>query len=91
MKRLILLLLFIVLPAHADQWLETTNQAGGKILLLNSRCSDRYPTLYLMMATLPTGRTIYGCWGYFSDMVHVVYDDGQTYSYPPSIFELKKR
>jgi hypothetical protein len=43
----------------------------------------------MMMVSSGTGQTFRGCWAYFSDKVHVTYDDGTSYMYDPEIFEYK--
>jgi hypothetical protein len=89
MKKLILALALFTGAAHADEWLEAANKDGGKILLLTAKCDAKYPSLRLMMAIASTGQTVRGCWAYFSDMVHVTYDDGTAYTYDPMIFVYK--
>ncbi|MFN7323065.1 MAG: hypothetical protein ACK5SP_02210 [bacterium] len=90
MKKLLVCLLMFCSTTHAEAWLETRNEIGGRIVLLQNKCNDKYPSLRLMMATHPNGRVVYGCWTYFAGMVQVVYDDGTTYNYPPQTFEYKE-
>jgi len=88
-KKLFVALLLTVGIAHAEEWLEATNKDGGKILLFTSRCSEQYPNLRLMMTSTRQGQTFYGCWAYFSEQVHVTYQDGTSYMYDPAIFSHK--
>jgi hypothetical protein len=45
----------------------------------------------MVIATGSNGKNVNGCWYYFADMIHVVYQDGSTYSYDISIFKVKER
>lgn len=91
MKKLLLVLTLLCTTAHADEWMEAANAAGGKILFLKSACSD---TLYgrQVIATTKEGRTIHGCWFYFADMVHVVWNGqgGKTSAYDPKELVYRK-
>lgn len=87
-KLIIASLLFISLAVHAEIWLEMPNQAGGKILLLQSKCDGNGR---LVLATTDTGDTVSGCWYAFADMIHVVWESGKTSSYEPKYFVAKER
>lgn len=92
MKKFLLALLFVVNVAHAEEeWWETPNTSGGKIVLLNSPCNNRteQTTLKRMFAAHREGLTIWGCWNFWSGQVHVIYDDGKTYTYDPAGFVRK--
>ncbi len=91
MKKLLLLLL-IAPMAQAEEWFEGPNQSGGKIVLLSYACDVRpeAKTLKRMYAAHSTGRTVWGCWNYWNDAVHVVYDDGESYTYDPNLFVYKQ-
>lgn len=90
MKWLLVLLLFCS-SVHADEWLEMPNQAGGKILLLNGVCNARPGREgRMVIATTPSGGNINGCWYYFADMIHIVWDNGNTSSFSPSDFTYRK-
>lgn len=88
MKKLIALLLLVCGTAYADKWLEMPNEAGGKILLLIQECSSGKGKM--VIATTPTGTNVNGCWYYFADMVHVVWQNGSTSSYDPKNFTFKE-
>jgi hypothetical protein len=89
MKKLLWALTLVPCLVWGEEWLEAGNKDGGKIILLTAKCDAKYPSLRLMMAIASTGQTVRGCWAYFSDMVHVTYDDGTAYTYDPAIFEYK--
>lgn len=92
MKKLFLFLFFVSNVVCAEEWLEAPNKLGGKILLLQSKCSSKADeTGRTVIGTGGTGKNIMGCWYYFSDMVHVVWEDGSTYSYPKEIFYIKQK
>lgn len=88
MKKLILCLALVAGSAHADKWLETPNDAGGKILLLLRDCSDNKGKM--VIATTPKGDNYNGCWFYFADMVHIVWDKGGTSSFDPNLFKVRE-
>lgn len=73
--------------AQAEKWLEVTNKSGGKLILTTEPCRDK-PALRAMMATAPNKPTIFGCWAYIAGEVHVVYDDGDRFTYPADAFTL---
>lgn len=89
MHKFILALLFITPFAYAERWLESTNDAGGKIILLQTNC-DNSGNGKLILASAPAGQTIRGCWYYFAEMVQVVYTDGTIYTYDPKNFIVKE-
>ena len=91
MKKLLLALL-LVSNAYAEDWFEGPNKANGKIVLLTTPCQQRpdATTLKLMYSTGDTGKTLWGCWNYWSGAVHVVYDSGETYTYSPELFIYKQ-
>ena len=88
----ILLALLLVSNAYAEDWFEGPNKANGKIVLLTLPCTQRpdATTLKLMYSTGDSGKTLWGCWNYWSGAVHVVYDAGDTYTYPPELFTYKQ-
>jgi hypothetical protein len=88
MKKLLIVLLFAVTSVHAEQWFESNNTGGGKIVLFKTKCEGRERGM-IMLAYISGGKTINGCWWYFGDKVHVVYSDGDTYTYDPNAFVLK--
>lgn len=93
MKRLLIALMLISGFANAEEWFESANESGGKIVLLTSECSSRpeQKTLKRMYAAHKTGATVWGCWNYWSEQVHVIYDDGQSYTYDPALFVRKTK
>ena len=92
MKKLIFFCVLLANPVFAEEWLEAPNKLGGKILLLQSKCSSASnETGRTVIGTGGDGKNIMGCWYYFSDMVHVVWNDGSTYSYPKDIFIYKQK
>lgn len=88
-KMILALLLCISCSAHASWWFETANTAGGKILLLPTKCQGS-ESGRLVIATTPTGATVHGCWYLFADLFHVLWNNGGASSYDPSIFEYRK-
>jgi len=92
MKKLLIALMLICGTAHAqEEWWESANESGGKIVLLGYECSSRpeQKTLKRMYAAHKNGQTTWGCWNFWSDQVHVVYDDGASYTYDPALFVRK--
>lgn len=89
MKKIAFILLMMSGMALAETWLEMPNEAGGKILLLSGNCSgDRGK---IVIATTPKGTNINGCWYYFADMIHIVWQNGQTSSFNPSDFTPRQK
>lgn len=89
MKKFIFALLFISSSAYAEKWLEMPNVAGGKIILLEAKCT-RSEQGKVVIATTPQGDSINGCWYYFADMVHIAWDHGKLSSFNPSDFKFKE-
>lgn len=87
-KLLIIAALLFCTVAHAEIWLEMPNQAGGKILLLQSKCDG---TGRLVIATTKEGESVSGCWYSFADMIHIVWENGKTSSFEPQYFIAKER
>ena len=90
MKKLFLLLFFYASFSYAaDKWLEMPNNAGGKIILLQSNCGSS-ENGKLIIATTPQGKNVHGCWYYFADMIHVAWKTGDTSSFDPKDFTFKE-
>ena len=92
MKKLLIALTLICGVANAqEEWWEGSNESGGKIVLLNNSCDVRpeAKTLKRMYAAHKNGQTSWGCWNYWSEQVHVIYDDGASYTYNPEWFVRK--
>lgn len=90
MKWLLLLTLWCG-AANAEEWMEMANQAGGKILLLNGRCNSKSGSEgRMVIATTPGGTNVNGCWYFFAEMIHIVWDTGSTSSFSPNDFNYRK-
>lgn len=92
MKKILIALMLICGTAHAaEEWWESANESGGKIVLLGYGCTSRpeATTMKRMYAAHKNGQTYWGCWNYWNDAVHVVYDDGASYTYDPNLFTQK--
>lgn len=81
MNKLLITLLLLPSLAFAEQWLEAANDAGGKILLLQTKCGSGKNDGRMVIATTSKGDSVNGCWYYFAEMVHVVWKDGKTSSF----------
>lgn len=93
MKKIIFILALLCTSVHAEEWWESANESGGKIVLLSYECTSRpeTKTLKRMYAAHKSGQTFWGCWNYWSDQVHVIYDDGKSYTYDPELFIRKTK
>lgn len=90
MRGLILCFALVAGFAHADQWLEAGNQDGGKILLLQAKCSSKKDEAGRLVTTAAsTGKSMTGCWYYIADAIHVIWSDGTYYTYSKDIFTLR--
>ena len=89
--RWVLLLALWCGSAQAEEWMEMPNQAGGKILLLNGKCSSKSGNEgRVVIATTPAGSNVNGCWYFFAEMIHIVWDSGSTSSFLPNDFSYRK-
>ena len=76
---------------QAEEWMEMPNQAGGKILLLNGKCSSKSGNEgRVVIATTPAGSNVNGCWYFFAEMIHIVWDSGSTSSFALNDFSYRK-
>ena len=89
MHKFLIVLMLVCSSAHAEKWLETKNESGGRIVLMQADC-DNSGKGKMILATHANGQTIKGCWWFFAGAVQVVYDDGAKYSYSPEIFIVKE-
>jgi hypothetical protein len=89
--RWVLLLALWCGAAQAEEWMEMPNQAGGKILLLSGKCSSKSNNDgRMVIATTPAGANVNGCWYFFAEMVHIVWEGGSTSSFPLNDFSYRK-
>lgn len=86
-----LIALLLCNAAHAEEWMEMPNEAGGKILFLSHLCAES-TTGRKVIATMKDGGTVHGCWYYFADMVHVVWigERGKTSAFDPKFLVYRK-
>ncbi len=91
MKKVLIGLMLVCGMAHADEWMETNNEAGGKILFLPTKCAGN-DTGRTVIASGRDGSTLHGCWFYFAEMVHVVWtgQGGKTSAFDPKTLTYKK-
>jgi hypothetical protein len=89
MKKLLFGLLLVCGVAHAERWYEMENQAGGKIILLSGFCEEDENSGRMVISTTRTGENLNGCWFFFADMIHIVWEGGKTSSFDPKWFRVK--
>ena len=90
MKKLILcLLLANPIFSYAEEWMETLNEAGGKILFLSFKCAEN-GTGKQVLSSRPSGSTIKGCWYFYSNMVHVIWESGNVSIFDPQTLNYRK-
>ena len=89
MKKLLAVLCLLPALAKADSW-ELVNQAGGKIVLTTTPCSDK-PNQNLVFSTTPSGNTIFGCWFGAENFVMIVWSDGAVSTFPGNVFTYKRK
>ena len=88
MKKLFAILMFVSFNAYADAWY-IENKLNGQIVITDTVCymhGQKYESLKSGYARSPDGRTLNSCW-YFSDnIIHMIYEDNVTYTYPAKSF-----
>lgn len=91
MRKLLLILLLCCaqVVAAQEEWLETANAAGGKILLLQGKCRNGREGR-MVISTTPSGVNVHGCWYFFAEMIHVVWESGNTSSFTQEDFVYKR-
>jgi hypothetical protein len=80
MKRLLIMLLLCV-NARAGEYFVTPTEAGGEIVLTNTKTTNCGDNLMFMYVIKSDQSVVYGCWAYINDKVHVRYDDGNRKVY----------
>lgn len=92
MKTLFAALMLASSFACAEEWMETPNEAGGKILFLSGSCGESKDVGRMVIATIPDGTVVNGCWYYFAEMIHVVWKNqgGRTSSFDPKNLSYRK-
>lgn len=80
MKKFLAMLLFCV-NAHAGEYFVTPTEAGGEIVLTNTKTTGCGENLMFMYVVKSDQTVVYGCWAYINDKVHVRYDDGNRKVY----------
>lgn len=90
MKKLAFAAMLIPSLAYAEIWFEMNNNASGKIILSMEKCKSKSgESGRVAITTSETSPTIFGCWYFAADMVHVFWDNKQAWSYPASDFKVK--
>jgi hypothetical protein len=91
MKKLIFALLLMTSVCRAEEWMETQNEAGGKILFLTYTCPEGKEGRKVI-ATMRDGGTVHGCWYFFAEMIHVVWvgQGGKTSAFDPKTLNYRK-
>ena len=81
-----LVLALTAVQAQAKVLAISPNDAKGEIVLTDITV-DLCGNNYMAYTTAPTATTIYGCWWNDERMVHITYDNYQTFrSYPINTF-----
>jgi hypothetical protein len=88
MKRLLVSLLAAsTLVAHADNFAETDNQNGGKIIIMTDAC-DSDKNLSRAFFYTRDGVTEDGCWKYDAETVVITWEKQGKRRYPIGFFSL---
>lgn len=77
---LLILFAFVTVEARAETFATQANKGGGLIVLTTVKCSQR--SGMVAYSTVPGASTMFGCWFFDENFVHVTYNDGDTRSYP---------
>ena len=87
MKHLIAIFLAAATLAHADNFAETDNQAGGKITIMTDACEiDK--NLSRAYFYTSGGITEEGCWKYDAETIVIVWEKQGKRRYPINMFSL---
>jgi hypothetical protein len=89
MKKLLILLLFCA-NAYAGEYFVTPTEAGGEIVLTNTKTNNCGDSLMFMYVVKSNQSVVYGCWAYINDKVHVRYEDGTRKVYDTTGWIRKK-
>jgi hypothetical protein len=87
MKHLLLTLLVASTVAHADNFAETDNQAGGKITIMTDVCETDKAQSRAYFYTRD-GMTEEGCWKYDAETIVIVWERLGKRRYPINMFAL---
>ena len=87
MKHLLLILLAAASVAHADNFAETDNQAGGKITIMTDVCEADKAQSRAYFYTRD-GLTEEGCWKYDAETIVIVWERQGKRRYPINMFSL---
>jgi hypothetical protein len=87
-KTIILLAALLCGASHAEVIASSPNEAGGKILLTDSKGNCEKGRMVMM--TTKTGEYMTGCWQAYDDQVFVVYADGASRLYPMEAFSVRQ-
>jgi len=87
MKYILLSLLTAATVAHADNFADSENQAGGKIVLMTDACATDKTQSRAYFYT-KDGITEDGCWKYDAETIVVVWEKEGKRRYPISHFSL---
>jgi len=82
MKSSLLIALLTVLSGDCDAKIigETNNQGNGKIIITDELCRDN--TNRLAYSVMNGYSTIFGCWTYDDEYIHIRWYDNDFRSYP---------
>lgn len=89
MKGLLIALMLVATPALAEEWYETPNQAGGRILLFKDKCPDGDGKV--VFTTSPDGTSSQGCWYNRAEAVVIVWASGEVSSFDQTQFTYRTR
>ena len=84
MKRMTFLLFFLCVSplALAKNLMFVNNSAGGQIVFTNNTSSACKVGAHRVIGRASSGHTILGCWSADSELIYVLWDDGDKFTYP---------
>ena len=80
MKKFLAIMLLCA-NSYAGEYFVTPTEAGGEIVLTNTKTSSCGDSLMFMYVVKTDQSVVYGCWAYINDKIHVRYDDGNRKVY----------
>ena len=89
MSKLLLALLLVSNSVMAEIVATAINKNGGKMVLTSDLCANSKGKIaYSQMDNHPTST---GCWNFDTEFIHILWNDGDLWSYPAAYWNFPKK